>query len=119
MVNKRSYERGFGGYMRIKRSISYRDNGTIRCEWWHKEGDEYYYNKEDGPAYTWYYDTGEKKHEEWWVADKLHKLDGPACINYNKDGTIDKEWYCINGEELSKEQWEDYIIKEAMKEALE
>jgi len=133
--------------LKIKRSIIYHDNGNIEREYWHKEGNGSYWHREDGPAIITYHDTGElydeewwvdnklhridgpafiryylsgeKKHEEWWVDNKIHRIDGPACIYYNNDGTIWLETYHINGEELTKREWEEYLIKEAMKEALE
>jgi len=111
--------------MKIQKSIKYYTNRDIKREYWHKENDTLYWHREDGPAYIRYWDTGEKEREEWWVADKLHKLDGPAYIVYNSDGTAIYEKYYINGEKMSKEEWEDhplrqdYIIKEAIKEAME
>ena len=39
--------------------------------------------------------------EQYWIEDKLHRLDGPAIIW--PDGYTE---YCINGEYLSKEQFE-------------
>jgi len=110
--------------MQIKKSVVYYFNGNIRYEKWHKEGDEYYWHRENGPAFISYYDTGEKRHEAWWIDSKRHKIDGPARIWYNPDGTIGEAYY-INDIELSKEEWEDHplvqewLIKEAMKEALE
>jgi len=111
--------------MKIKKSVKYHDNGNTWKELWHKEGDEYHYHKEDGPAYRSFYLNGELAYEEWWVNNKEHRMDGPASAYYNKDGTILFEKYHINGEKMSKEEWEDhpirqeYLIKEAMKEALE
>ena len=110
--------------MKIKKSILYYDNGNIRDEWWHKEGDRDYWHKEDGPAFIRYYLSGEKELEAWWVDDERHKIDGPACIFYDPDGTIIDKEYWINNIGLTKEQWEDHpirqewLIKEAMKKAL-
>ena len=116
MVNKKSYEGGFK--LKIKKSVAYYSTGNIWNILWHKEGDIGYLHKENGPACIWYYDTGKLSYEAWWVENKRHKIDGPACIDYDEDGTIiDKEYY-INGENLTKEQWQEYLIKEAMKEAL-
>jgi len=111
--------------MKIEKSVDYYNNGNIWHEGWHKEGNEYQCHREDGPAYVVYYYSGEKEFEVWCVHNKKHKVDGPAFISYNKDGTVRFEKYYINGERLSKEEWEDhpirqeYIIKEAMKKALE
>jgi len=111
--------------MKIKKSILYYDNGNIRDEWWHKEGDDGYYHREEGPAQIIYHKSGGISYEAWLVDDEEHRMDGPACIYYHKDGTIIAEEYYINGENLSKEEWADhplrqeYLIKEAMKETLE
>ena len=110
--------------MKIKKSVVYYYNGNIRYEKWHREDGEFYLHREDGPAIINYYESGEKQYEQWWVNSKKHRIEGPAHINYYKDGTIWFEYYLINGEEMSKEEWEDhpirqeYLIKEAMKEAL-
>ena len=39
--------------------------------------------------------------EQYWIEDKLHRLDGPATIS--SDGKLD---YWINGKYLTKEQFE-------------
>jgi len=103
--------------MRIKHSVYYHSSGNVEYEKWHKEGDEYYWHRENGPAFIMYYESGEKKYESWWVNDIQHKIDGPACITYYKDGTIYEE-YWINNTKLTKKEWEEYAIKEAIKEAL-
>ena len=111
--------------MKIKKNVRHYGNGNIANELWDKEGDDRYWHREYGPAYTEYYVTGEKELEEWWVEDKLHRIDGPARIFYNIDGTIWFQDYYINDINLTKEQWEnhplrqEWLIKEAMKEALE
>jgi len=108
----------------ITKSIDYYSNGNIRYEKWHREDGEFYLHREDGPAYVVYYVSGEKMNEAWWVNGKKHRIDGPAFIHYNEDDTIWLESYYINGKRLSKEEWEnhplrqEYLIKEAMKEAL-
>ena len=85
----------------------------------------HYWHREDGPADIYYYESGKVSYEAWWVNDKRHRIDGPAWAEYDEDGTISNEYYYINDIRLTKEKWEDhplrqeYLIKEAMKEALE
>jgi len=110
--------------LKVKKSVRYCDNGIMAYEHWHREDNRYYHHREDGPAYIEYWKSVERIYEAWYINNKRHRIDGPARIYYNPDGTIYKNYYYISGERLSKEQWEDHplvqewLIKEAMKEAL-
>ena len=86
-----------------KRTINY-DDGSYR-EIYHKKGDKDYWHKVDGPAYIAYNPDGSIQYEEYWINNQRHRVDGPACIDYNPDGSIRCEEYWINGEELYKEEW--------------
>lgn len=66
-------------------------------------------HREGGPAYE-----GANGHREWWCLDKLHRTDGPAVVR--PDGSV--EWR-IGGMELSTEEIEAIIKREAVKVAAE
>ena len=66
-------------------------------------------HREGGPAYE-----GVNGHKEWWSLDKLHRTDGPAVVR--PDGSM--EWR-IGGVELSTEEIEAIIKREAVKVAAE
>ena len=42
-------------------------------------------------------------YKEYWIEDRCHRLDGPAIIHSNG-----KEFYCINGKSLSKQEFETH-----------
>lgn len=54
-------------------------------------------HREDGPAYSYYYDQNEnkkKKYEAFFLFGKRDKLDGPSTIEYHPDGSLkDEQWY--------------------------
>ena len=54
-------------------------------------------HREDGLAYIEYNKDGSIKHEQYWIEGKNHKEDGPAIIDYYKDGSIRYEYYYIEG----------------------
>lgn len=65
---------------------------------------------EDTPGNQELYFNGRK---EWWIHGKRHREDGPA-IEWG-DGT--KRWY-LHGNELSEEEYPQWLIKKALNEKL-
>lgn len=51
--------------------------------------------------------NGLKKSESWYQNGKLHRYDGPAVITFNEDEKIEKEFFYMNGEPLSKFEFEE------------
>lgn len=47
--------------------------------------------------YCYYYESKELFREEWWFKGRRHKDDGPAYIEYNKDGSVNWMYWCVNG----------------------
>ena len=43
-------------------------------------------------------DSKKIKSEKWMLGDKLHRIDGPALVRYNKHGNVKFEEYYVNGE---------------------
>jgi hypothetical protein len=77
-------------------------------KWWGyiREG---YYGKQflhrtDGPALQRFCD-GVLELETYVVNNELHKLDGPAIIDYNTDGSIKEEEYFILGKFVTEEDF--------------
>lgn len=52
-------------------------------------------NAEHRMAYT---DDGILVQEQWFWDNELHRVGGPAFIEYYADGTVYTEEYCINGD---------------------
>jgi hypothetical protein len=80
----------------MKRYKLYTTVGIIETD---DNNDKYKYvlHREDGPAYISYNTDGSIEWEFWYINGVLHREDGPAYIRYNKDGSIRyEEWY-ING----------------------
>ena len=55
----------------------------------------------NGPAIIWYNKDGDIGIEEYYKNDQLHREDGPAIIWYNTDGSIQKEFYYIEDKEYN------------------
>ena len=56
--------------------------------------DEGLLNRDNGPAYTEFYESGFLKVEQWLRMGVVHRDDGPACVVYFEDGRIKSEtWY--------------------------
>ena len=56
--------------------------------------------------------NGNIEYEEYLVDNKLHRTNGPARIGYYEDGSIRCESYYIDGEWLTKEEFEAIDSKE-------
>ena len=66
---------------------------------------KYFHSYNDEPAYISYYDEDEKNYinnEQWYEHGYVHRLTGPATIDYNH---YEKQ-YCIYGKRMSQEEWE-------------
>lgn len=86
--------------MKITRKV-YKD----RIEWTNESGE---LHRLDGPAYEF------ETYSAWYLNGKRHREDGPA-IEY-KSGY--KAWY-LNGEEISEQEFNDYILKKRLKRIME
>lgn len=59
-------------------------------------------HREDGPAVVQYYKDGNKKYEAWSINNRPHREDGPAKIWYYENGNKEiEEWWIDN--ELHRE----------------
>lgn len=58
-----------------------------------RDGEDVLFNAK--PVAVTYYNNGNIKTEGWYVDGYLYRLDGPAKIKYNEDGTIKKQTYSI------------------------
>jgi len=65
----------------------------------------------DGPAVVSYYKDGSIYSEYWYLDSKQHRSDGPAIVRYSKDGSIESEVWYLDGKQLTEEQIEDLKIK--------
>ena len=62
--------------------------------------------------YIEYYDGTKKKCWEYYkLNDKYHRENGPASIHYYESGNIECERYYINGELLTKQEFDKYTRK--------
>jgi len=60
----------------------------------HNNGDIKIHNK-NGPAYIYFYD--DFVYVSHYINDKLHRINNPAFIKYNRDGLIIAERYYLKG----------------------
>jgi antitoxin component YwqK of YwqJK toxin-antitoxin module len=73
------------------------------CEYY-KNGqlayEEYYLNDKrhnpNGPACRRWYDNGQLVYEVYYLNGKLHNPNGPACRRWYENGQLDREEYCLN-----------------------
>ena len=81
--------------MSEKPRITRHQNGQVWQE-------AYYRNrrlhKEDGPALTIYYETGQTKLVQYWQNGEKHRCEGAAATSWYPKGQIDIEEYWLNGE---------------------
>jgi hypothetical protein len=59
-------------------------------------------HREDGPAQINYYRDGSIEWEEFHIAGKIHRKSGPAQICYHPDGSIDWVFFYVSGEYLGR-----------------
>ena len=80
-------------------------------------GDIFYYKKGTNIRHNPYGPAGVSKngHKEYWIENKLHRLDGPASI-----WNTGEEFYYINGKYLTKEEFYSHpdVLKYLGKEHL-
>jgi len=69
------------------------------------------WHREDGPAYTRYYQNGNIAHESYWVIGRRHRLDGPAVISCDETGNIIDEVYYINDVWYNKDKYHKELLK--------
>lgn len=62
----------------------------------------------DKPSFISYYKNGNIEGKVWEQNDNYHRLAGPSWIDYNVDGKITNERYCINGKAFTKEEFENH-----------
>jgi hypothetical protein len=83
----------------------YKIISLLREDWFNKKDKRH---REDGPAYTAYYENGNIKYEDYYLNGKQHREDGPADIGYYENGNIKYEAYYLNGK-IHKEDGPAYI----------
>lgn len=64
--------------------VSRYNDSTVGIEYWKNDADKYH--RENGPAIIDYYDTGEIHMEQWYINDSIHRDNAPAIIKYDKKG---------------------------------
>lgn len=83
------------------------DNGVI----YYKDGKKH---RENGPAVELKNGT-----KEWWIDGQRHRDDGPACIYKDPDeGGFFYEWF-RNGERVTEQEIEQFIVKKALNKKLQ
>ena len=75
---------------------SYRD-GKLCSERYYKDSTKQELHREDGPAKIEYWRNGNKKLEVYYIDGKQYREDGPARIFYYGSGNIDSEEYYKEG----------------------
>ena len=70
-----------------KSSEEYRANGV-----WHRE---------DGPAFTHWYENGQVRCEAYVINDKAHRADGPAYIEWDESGNMCVEEFWLHDKEVT------------------
>lgn len=117
----------------MKRNGKYKDKlGTIR---WYKNG--LLHRDNDLPAVIWSDGTQEwfihgkrhrdnnlpalvknENHMEWWLNGNCHRENGPATIHvYGSAQTVFHQYFIL-GNQLTKEEFEDYQIKKTFSDSL-
>lgn len=71
-------------------------NGSISAEHFYDENG-INYHREDGPAYTIYYNNGQVSEERYHIRGQIHREDGPAITHYNTAGRVTREEWYIDG----------------------
>jgi len=93
-------------------AITYFENGNVSEEIYCINNENH---REDGPAHIFYYMiVGEKRTEYWHLENLRHREDDAAVIWYDRNGKITKKFYYINGNQLSKEDFEKRLMKKKL-----
>ena len=61
------------------------DGRILLAEFWHTAGGTGHYSRTTGPAVRYWYESGYLKEEQWCLDNQLHRLDGPALIEYSEE----------------------------------
>lgn len=97
--------------------ILHREDGPAKIEY------NTDYNSGNENNFCWIWEEGESdyrrlsdtyeefKEEEWYLNGKQHREDGPAYIIYDDDGNVEGEGWCLNGEHLSEEEFNERMSK--------
>ena len=66
----------------------------------------------DGPAFVLYNKSGNIQYEAWYFNRKRHRVDGPAYIWYYESGQIEQEDWYINGNQLNDKiiEYKEWLI---------
>jgi len=76
--------------MSYKYTVSLRSDGSVRSEWFYKEGQ--LHREGDRPALIHYRADGSVCSELFYKEDQLHREgDRPASIHYRADGSVKSE----------------------------
>ena len=61
-------------------------------------------HREVGPAKITYYRDGPIEYEEFCIDGEYHRESGPAYIHYNYDGSVDHEAFYVSGNFLGNNE---------------
>jgi len=62
-------------------------------------------HRENGPAFTSWFQNGELDIMAWWINGERHRVDGPAVITHQYDGKIQKCYWHLNGFSMHIDDW--------------
>jgi antitoxin component YwqK of YwqJK toxin-antitoxin module len=74
----------------------YFQNGKLWTETYRLKNEKLH--RLDGPAFIEYYESGKVRQKEYLVENEYHRLDGPAYVEYYESGEISEKQYYIYGE---------------------
>lgn len=57
-----------------------------------------------------YYPSGKIETQQWFLNNKLHNENGPACIWHYESGKIEYQWWFLDGKEYIEEEWKKECI---------
>jgi uncharacterized protein len=69
------------------------------------------YHREDGPACQRWYENGQKKYEEYLLNGKYHKENGHAYQKWYENGQKEYEYYYLNNKKISEKEFVLYTRK--------
>ncbi|VUX47784.1 hypothetical protein DF3PA_70105 [Candidatus Defluviicoccus seviourii] len=56
-----------------------------------------------------YYESGQKHAEIWFLNDRKHRIDGPACQEWSESGQKGQEIWFLNGYNLQNEPLKSWL----------
>lgn len=99
--------------MELQPYIAYYPSGKRRHEIWFTDGSQesrikrtesgMNISRENGPAFTAWYENGNKAIEEWVVNGQYHRIGQPAKLQWYDNGQPKEEYWLENG------QWRSHI----------